>query len=273
MTTEVIFESIPKLKNPIFIEGLPGVGYIGRNAAGYLIEELKAKKFGEVYSDHFPPIVLLSPEKNGRIIPIKNELYYVKASDLKPSSEKSKKLDRDLIILIGDSQSLSSNGHYEVVRTILDELLKKYKISEIITIGGFGIGQMIEKRMPHVYGAAADLKHAEQFKKLGVIFDNTEVGQIIGASGLFISEGHRRGIPGVCLMGETSGILLSDPKSTESVLLVLEKYLNKTIDMTNIEKRVKETEKVIKKIESLQSEILKQQKTKEVKDEHLGYIG
>ncbi len=33
----------PKLDNPIFIEGLPGVGNIGRVAAGYLVEDLKAK--------------------------------------------------------------------------------------------------------------------------------------------------------------------------------------------------------------------------------------
>ncbi len=272
MTTEVIFETKPKLKNPIFIEGLPGVGYIGRNAAGYLVEELGAKKFAEVYSDHFPPIVLLSPEKDGRIIPIKNELYFIESKNLK-QKEKNGKLDRDIIVLLGDSQSLSSNGHYEIVRSILDAL-RPFNISEIITIGGFGIGHMIEKRMPKVYGASADLKFAEKYKKIGVIFDNTEVGQIIGASGLFVSEGYRKGIPGVCLMGETSGILLSDPKSTEAVLMVLEKYLNIKIDMTKIEKRAKDTEKIIKKIESMQTDILKQQqKAKEAKDEHLGYIG
>ncbi|VVB59209.1 Uncharacterised protein [uncultured archaeon] len=41
--TEVIFTAkVPALKNPILIEGLPGIGYIGRNAAGYLLDELKA---------------------------------------------------------------------------------------------------------------------------------------------------------------------------------------------------------------------------------------
>ena len=47
MPTEIRVLEKPKLNAPVFIEGLPGIGYVGRNAAGYLIEELKAKKFAE----------------------------------------------------------------------------------------------------------------------------------------------------------------------------------------------------------------------------------
>jgi len=58
MTVIKVFEK-PKLKNPIFIEGLPGVGNIGRVAVGYMIEELGAKNFAELYSRHFFPFVML----------------------------------------------------------------------------------------------------------------------------------------------------------------------------------------------------------------------
>ena len=57
MATKIVQLKKPKLKNPIFIEGLPGVGNVGRIAAGYLVEELKAKKFAELWSSHFLPIV------------------------------------------------------------------------------------------------------------------------------------------------------------------------------------------------------------------------
>ncbi len=33
----------PKLNNPILIEGLPGIGNVGKVAVDFLIEELKAK--------------------------------------------------------------------------------------------------------------------------------------------------------------------------------------------------------------------------------------
>ncbi len=49
----------PKLKNPVLIEGLPGVGNIGRVAVGYMIEELGAKKFAQLHSKHFFPFVML----------------------------------------------------------------------------------------------------------------------------------------------------------------------------------------------------------------------
>ena len=35
----------PKLNNPIFIEGLPGIGNVGKLAVEHLIDSVKATKF------------------------------------------------------------------------------------------------------------------------------------------------------------------------------------------------------------------------------------
>src|SRR5207302_373082 len=48
----------PKLDDPIFIEGLPGIGNVGKLAAEHLKDELKAVKFAEIFSKYFPPQVL-----------------------------------------------------------------------------------------------------------------------------------------------------------------------------------------------------------------------
>ena len=37
------FGKTPKLNKPIFIEGLPGIGNVGKLAVDFLIDELKAK--------------------------------------------------------------------------------------------------------------------------------------------------------------------------------------------------------------------------------------
>jgi len=259
-STEIIFSERPQLKDPILIEGLPGIGYVGRNAAGYLVDELRAKKFGELHSSHFPPVVLLDTARNGKVIGLKHELYYYKGKS------------NDFVILIGDAQSMDHVGHYEIVHTILDAC-EQLGVKQIITIGGFGTGQLAEKE-PQVLGAGIEDEMIRDFAKLGVVFKETNIGQIIGASGLLISLGWNRKIPGVCLMGETSGMLLSDPRSTEAVLKVLEKYLNIHIDMTQIEQRVKEIEKVIKKIEDLQKQMTTPQKKEGDKEQPpLGYIG
>ena len=48
-TTIKILEK-PKMKNPILVEGLPGIGNVGRVAVGYLVAELKMVKIAELYS-------------------------------------------------------------------------------------------------------------------------------------------------------------------------------------------------------------------------------
>lgn len=50
----VVYKEKPELKNPILIEGLPGVGNVGKLAAEHLIDEIGAKKFADIYSTDFP---------------------------------------------------------------------------------------------------------------------------------------------------------------------------------------------------------------------------
>ena len=51
----------PVLKEPALIEGLPGVGYVGKLAAEHLVEEFRAEKFAEMRSPHFPHHVQIDP--------------------------------------------------------------------------------------------------------------------------------------------------------------------------------------------------------------------
>ncbi len=45
-----LLERPPQLRDPVFIEGLPGIGLVGKLAADHLIQELGAVKFAELYS-------------------------------------------------------------------------------------------------------------------------------------------------------------------------------------------------------------------------------
>ena len=68
---------VPKLKDPILIEGLPGIGNVGKLAVEHLIDSIDASKFAEIYSKDFPPQVFINPD--GTIELVKNEFYYWKA--------------------------------------------------------------------------------------------------------------------------------------------------------------------------------------------------
>lgn len=268
MTTKITeVAPVPKLKNPVFVEGLPGVGNVGRIAAGYLAEELGATKFAELHSSHFMPFVLL--HQSSAVHVLKNEFYYWKAK---------KKGQRDLIILIGDSQSIDPEGHYEIVNEIL-EYVKKLGVKEMFTLAGLSIGEEVKK--PKVIGAVNKQELVEKYKNSGIDFDaGARVGTIVGASGLLLGMGRYYNIDGVCLLGETVGFpIIPDPKSAEEILKILMKILKVEIDTSKLDKKVKEMEEFIKKIQNVErqtmAQLMKQPGSEKPGDEKekLTYIG
>jgi uncharacterized protein (TIGR00162 family) len=265
MTVVRVFKK-PKLRNAVLVEGLPGVGNIGRVAVGYLIDELKAVKFAELYSKWFFPFVML--HDNYKIHLLKNEFYYWKAK--RPNQ-------RDLVFLVGDCQSLTPQGHYEVCEKILD-LAEKVGVKEVYTVGGLATGELDEEG--GVIGAVTDEKLLKKYGKYKIDFNAGErVGYIVGAAGLLLGLWKQRGDDGLCLLGQTTGFpIVTDPKAAENVLDVLIKMLNLKVDMTKLEKKVKEMETFIKKVESLQKkaimEITKGTQDKGKKaEEQTRYIG
>lgn len=265
MTVIKVFEK-PKLKNPIFIEGLPGVGNIGRVLAGYLVEELKATKFAELYSEWFFPFVML--QNDYKIHLLKNEFYYVKAS---------KVCKHDLIILTGDCQSLSPQGHYDISTKIL-EFVKGFGVKELFTIGGLATGELEEKERG-VVGAVTHDDLLKKYKDKKLDFNaGKKVGYIVGATGLLLGLGAEMNMKGVCLLGQTAGYpIITDPKAAEEVLMILKDIIGMTVDMGKIGKRVKEMENFIKKVETLQkkalAEMSKESNTGSVKADETRYIG
>ncbi|MHC1636088.1 MAG: proteasome assembly chaperone family protein [Candidatus Methanospirareceae archaeon] len=224
-----------KLRNPIMIEGLPGVGNVGKLVAEHMVHELKAEKMYEIYSWHFPPQVLV--EKDGTVRLCKNEIY----------GWQSEKLD--LLILVGDYQSVTNEGHYLLTETYLD-IAEKYGVKRIYTLGGYGVGHLVERQA--VIGAANAPELVEEIKKYGVEFRNEEPsGSIVGASGLLLGLGKMRGIPAICLLGLTSGYLV-DPKSAQAVLNVLCQALGLKINLQALEERAKEMEKIVEKLKEME---------------------
>jgi len=106
----VEISSLPELKDPILICGLPGSGFVGKLAVDYLIDKLKAKQFGSIYSSSFPPQV--SIQSDGTVDLVKNSIFYCKTNE------------QDLILLTGDAQPVSAQGEYALATEII-ELCKK----------------------------------------------------------------------------------------------------------------------------------------------------
>jgi hypothetical protein len=218
----------PKLNNTTVIEGLPGIGLVGKLAADHLIDELKAKKFAELYSVFLPPQVLI--QDDGTIKLVNHEFYYVKRGD------------KDLIILTGDFQGITPESQYKLSEFSLD-FIQQFNVDTIYTLGGLGTGDITHS--PKVFGAATSKEIIEKLREHGVIFKGG--GGIFGASGLLLGLGQLRGIKCACLMGETHGQII-DAKSAEAVLEVLTKIIGIEISMAKLEEKAKETEREINEI-------------------------
>ncbi|MEM3421954.1 MAG: proteasome assembly chaperone family protein [Candidatus Hadarchaeum sp.] len=242
----------PRLKNPVLIGGLPGMGYVGKLAVEHLVAEIRAKKFAELYSPHFPHQAVV--ERNGLIRLPRNEFYWAKVDG------------RSLVIWTGDAQSVTPEGHYEIVEKVLD-FVEKLGVRQMFTLGGFATGKF-SRAQPKVV-ALGDPELLRDVGPLGVSIEKRG-GPIIGAAGLLVGLGKLRRMPGVCLLGETHGMLV-DHRAAQAVLQVVLKVLGLNISLENLQQRARETEQMIERV---QREIVsREEMMKKREEEESWYIG
>ncbi len=178
--------SKPVLKNPIFVQGLPGFGNVGKIAAHLLIKFCSAKPFMELYSPSFPDYVSISSKG---ICNLPRYEFYAAPME-----------KNDFIVMTGDTQPSYDDvlGHYRICGEILD-VVQNYNCSMIVTIGGM---PMTEEKA-QVYVAATSPRLAQEFMDKGAVIYSK--GRIVGATGLMLGLAKERGLEGLCLLGATSG--------------------------------------------------------------------
>ncbi|MFC7195546.1 proteasome assembly chaperone family protein [Halosimplex aquaticum] len=240
----------PDLDKPVLVEGLPGVGHVGKLAVEHLLEEIDSELVERVHSAHFPPQVSV---EDGRTKLASAEFHAVQPED-----------GRDLLVLTGDHQAQDSEGHYGLTDTFLD-VADDYGVERVFALGGVPTGELIEEYS--VLGAATTDEVVDDLEAVGVEFrEDKPAGGIVGVSGLLLGLGERRGFEAACLMGETSGYLV-DPKSAQAVLEVLQEVVDFDVDYASLEERADEMEEVVRKIQEMD------QGTPTPSDEDLRYIG
>jgi proteasome assembly chaperone (PAC2) family protein len=176
----------PALENPIFVQGLPGFGNVGRIAAHLLIKFCEAKPFAELYSPSFPDYV--SVGSKGICHLPRYEFYSA-------TLEKS-----NLSIMTGETQPSFDDvlAHYQVCDEILD-FVEKQGCRFIITMGGVPITE----DKTQVYVAASSPRLAAEFMEKGAVIYSK--GRIVGGTGLTLALAKERDLEGICLLGTTTG--------------------------------------------------------------------
>ena len=176
----------PGLEKPIFVQGLPGFGNVGKIAAHLLIKFCGAKPFAELYSPSFPDYVSVNSKGICRL-----PRYEFYAAPMEKN---------DFIIMTGDTQPSFDDvvAHYMLCGEILD-FVEKQGCSFIVTIGG----APITEEKTQVYVAATSPRLALEFMEKGALIYSK--GRVVGATGLMLGLAKERSLEGVCLLGATTG--------------------------------------------------------------------
>ena len=228
--TVITYNCRPELKRPIFIEGLPGVGAVGKVAADFLAEKLNATLLADILSEDLPTQIFLDEECVAQVA--RNEVWFVKDVN-----------GHDLIFLLGEHQGSTTQGQYILTKFVFDKILP-YDPSLIITLGGYGTGNIVTE--PRVLGCVSDSKLKSRFEEHGVGFYPDEpAGGIVGAAAMFVAFGKEYGIDSICIMGETPGMFV-DHKSAKCVVDVLASFLGIEIDTSDMQDEIDQIDEINK---------------------------
>lgn len=225
-----------KLKSPVLIEGLPGLGMVGKIAAKYLIRELKAEKLAELYSPHFPYYVVVN--KKGSVRLLRGEFYFWK----------NKTGKNDLILMTGDSQAQTIEGQYGVSDSILD-FAESHGVKTLLTLGGY---RREAKGKPGVVVVSTNPELLNKASQAGAVVSPAG-NPIVGTAGLLLGLAEFRNIDALCLLGETRGYL-PDPKAAKSILEVLQKTLGIKFDLSGLDKEIAKSAEIMKKMQKIEKQ-------------------
>ncbi len=241
-----------RIKNPILIEGLPGMGNVGKVAIDFLIDMLEAEKLFEITSNELPHCVFIN-EDNLVELPSIN-IYYKQSKG------------STLLLLAGDIQPLNETSCYDFCNAVLDTF-QKDKLNEIITLGGIALPKV--PKDPKVYCTGNSKKIVSKYQKMTFTNIHGMVGPIMGVSGLLPGLAGKRNIPAVALLAETFG----HPnyigiKGAKELLKVIKKQLKLKLDISELEEESLGLEKELKKAADIYKTI-----AKEKESDKADYIG
>ena len=236
-TWEIVEYKKPYFKNPIIIEGMPGIGNVGKISMDVLIEQTKAELIMSFFSNQMPSSVFVT-EDNLIALP-EISLYYKRIKN------------KDFLFLTGDVQPITEQSSYEFSQLIV-ELFKKMNGEYIITLGGIGLNYIPEKPKVYLTGNDANfvstvsmrmnkknLKHERKIYGL--------IGPILGVSGLLLGVSMKNNVKAYSLLAETFGHpIFIGLDGAKAILHIINNYYALNINFDKLDNEIKRLEAQIK---------------------------
>ncbi|MFP4119298.1 MAG: PAC2 family protein [Candidatus Woesearchaeota archaeon] len=215
-------------ENPIFIEGLPGIGNVGKVVIDTIIEKLGAEEIGTFESHNMPNSVFVNEEHLVQLPSI--QLYRATVTG------------QDFLFLTGDAQPSQERASYELAEELLS-VIEEFDGKHIVTLGGIGLNEIPDD--PGIYVTGNDKGFIKEFEKHGASSEvYGVVGPIIGISGLLLGLAKNRRMKSAALLGETYGhpMYIGLKEARKIILLFNEKY-DFDIDLGELDEEIEELER------------------------------
>lgn len=211
---QVILEKQPSVKNPILIEGFPGIGLVGNIASQYIVNELKMTYLGAMSSKYFPPLAVLL----GGVVNMPVRIYEDAA--------------KGIVILTADIP-VHPLASYEIGKEIVS-FAQSIGTQEMICLAGITV--MGDEH--RVFGAVSQQELLDKIKDKAEVF---ELGTITGITGSIMNECRIKKLPAICLLGETASAE-PDPRAAIATIETLNKIYDLGISTVKLSEQAEQIE-------------------------------
>ena len=227
-----------KPKNPIIIEGFPGLGFIGSIATEFLIEHLKAEKIGKIEFTEQIPVVAIH---NSKVVEPFGIFY-------------SKKYNLVILHAINPVNKIEWK-----ITDAIEQLVKMLGVKEIISMEG--VASPNKKTNAFYYSR----KFSKRFDKINI--QPLKEGIIMGVTASVILK---EKLPSSCIFVETHS-QLPDSRGAAKIIEVLDRYLGLKVDIKPL---IQKAEQFEAKLKTLMDQGKMAGDMKKIKDPHqLDYLG
>jgi proteasome assembly chaperone (PAC2) family protein len=222
----IVEYSSPELREPVLIQGLPGLGYVGKISVDFLVEHLNTVHFAELYSNYLTlqdGSLGVDIKSDGKFELPKYDFYAY--TDTIPN----------LILLTGSTQPIRW-GQYEVCDEAI-RFVERLGCKSVVAIGGYGITQGEDRGSVYAVIDDSFLKDKLQDSSVRI----TSGGQVTGACGLILGLGRQMGMSCLGLLGATN-VNYPDAVAAKSVVKTLATIFGLSLDYAELDNAMADIE-------------------------------
>ncbi|MCJ7761578.1 PAC2 family protein [Candidatus Bathyarchaeota archaeon] len=233
--TQIIEIIRPNLEDPILIQGLPGLGFVGKIVVDFLIDQLKPTKFAELYS----PNIALPDGDVGVTVELDSTFTLPKYEFYAYTNNKP-----HVILLTGDTQP-NPWGQYNIAKSVLD-FVEGFKCRTVVAVGGYALQR---REMEIVYAVGSEPSIVSDLKEKFNV-QPAQSGMIKGAFGVTLGLGKGRNLKCLGLLGATVGTY-PDLRASRNVIRMVASMFDLPVVLSDIDKKIEDMDSRVKRFKDI----------------------